>query len=265
MVWDEVHRVPADTFAHTATLFPAMLRMGLSATPKRRDGRELVIHGHIGPVRVMTALQMMKPKVAIYESPWRCPRYRHQNCIGKGCPECEGTGYIKAPHSAGKCGHIVNHLVRNEPRNKLIARLATAAYKKGRNTVVFSDRVGHLDQLRAMCLSAGIPQHETVLYVSAASKKEKEQMPAKRLIFATYPMMSEGTDVEWLDCAVLATPRANVKQPVGRVLREWEGKPQPVVIDIADLDSSVFEGYTRARLRTYNGMRADVLNYGLRT
>ena len=35
-------------------MFPALLRLGLSATPYRADGKELLIQAHIGPMRAKT-------------------------------------------------------------------------------------------------------------------------------------------------------------------------------------------------------------------
>jgi superfamily II DNA or RNA helicase len=64
-------------------------------------------------------------------------------------------------------------------------------------------------------------------------------------------MTSEATDVPWWDCLLLATPRANVTQAVGRVLREYPGKPKPVVVDFVDTDSVILQGYFKARLRQY--------------
>jgi hypothetical protein len=38
---------------------------------------------------------------------------------------------------------------------------------------------------------------------------------------------------------------------VGRVLREYPNKPKPVIIDLVDTDSTILEGYFKARLKQY--------------
>lgn len=48
-----------------------------------------------------------------------------------------------------------------------------------------------------------------------------------QIVFATYEIFSKGVDVPRLDMGVEALPSGNVKQPLGRVLRLHEGKPQP--------------------------------------
>lgn len=246
VIWDEVHRIPASSFAPSAMMFPALLRLGLSATPERRDGRDILIQANIGLVAVETAMKAMPPKVAIYDSPWRCPRTR--------------TGEL-VPHSIGKMGHIMRHMSRCRPRNELITRIVAAGYKKGRNTVVFSDRVDHLGTLRGMAVKAGVPVHDTTLYVSTAPKAEKDKAPIRRVIFATYGMMGEATNIPWLDLGIMATPRADITQPLGRILRPLDDKPQPVWIDFWDDESEVLLLYLEKRLRQYREEQADVVRY----
>jgi len=249
VVWDECHRVPAPTFAGTATMFPALVRIGMTATPERFDGREVLTKAHVGPVEVESTTVKVPPRVALYETPWKLPRRK------------DGQPWY---HEAGKCGHVLTHLSQHGGRNRLIARVLERAYRSGRRTVVFSDRVDHLDLLRSMVRRAGAPEEDTALYVHGISKAQRRDYLRRPLIFATYAMMDTGTNAPWLDCCVLATPRSNVEQAVGRVQRELEGKPQPVVVDFLDDASPVFAGYARKRIRTYRRLRAtEVKRYRL--
>lgn len=246
VIWDEVHRVPAETFSRTAGMFYGKLRMGLSATPKRFDGKEILIQAHIGPVRVRSTQVKMAPVVGIYRTPWRCPRDRHGQ---------------KLRHSATKAGHILSHLAKDEKRTALILRKVALAHAKGRKTVVFSDRVEHLKLMQLVIPKLGVPPHDTALYISEVKKADLEKAKTKPVIFATYGMMAEGTDIPWLDCVVLATPRSNIKQPVGRVLREHPDKPQPVVLDFVDHDSPLYAGWARRRELIYAELGATVKRY----
>jgi len=62
IIFDECHRVPAEQFQEVVFMFPALLRLGLSATPKRSDGKDLLVQAHIGPLRAKTDAQEMVPK-----------------------------------------------------------------------------------------------------------------------------------------------------------------------------------------------------------
>ena len=41
---------------------------------RRADGKELMVHAHIGPLRAKTEAQLMVPKVLRFRSDWQCPR-----------------------------------------------------------------------------------------------------------------------------------------------------------------------------------------------
>lgn len=246
IVFDEVHRLGADTFSNAASLFPAALRVGLSATPVRSDGKELIFQAHIGPVRVKTASLPMTPKVLRYDSSWKCPRKYVD-------------GELKPlNHSPTKCGHITKTLIRHQGRNDMIMALAMAAHGKGRNTVIFSDFLDHLDILMKGLISRGISSKDMAKYVGGMKEAELDYAKGKPLIFATYKMMGEGTDIPWLDACILGTPKSNVKQYVGRVLREYPDKKQPVVFDVSDLDSHVFRAYSKNRFKWFRSIGADI-------
>ena len=67
-----------------------------------------------------------------------------------------------------------------------------------------------------------------------------------------------GTDIPALDTAILADPRSDVEQVVGRILRVHPSKKDPVVLDLVDQDSPVFAGYANKRNRWYRRERASV-------
>ena len=155
----------------------------------------------------------------------------------------------------------MNMLAADEARNALIVRKIALAYKAGRKTVVFSDRVAHLKLMQTVLPSLGVPPAHTALYISECKKAELEEAKSKPVIFATYGMMGEGTDIPWLDCMVMATPRSNIRQSVGRVLREYPGKPKPAVLDFVDLDSPLYAGWAQRRMMFYTEIGATVKRY----
>lgn len=73
VIFDEVHRLGAEYFAQACAKFPARHRLGLSATPKRSDGRERLFHSHIGPTLVRGSWIPMKPKVLVKKTGWKVP------------------------------------------------------------------------------------------------------------------------------------------------------------------------------------------------
>jgi superfamily II DNA or RNA helicase len=249
VIFDECHRVPADQFCEVVDMFPALLRLGLSATPNRADGKELLVQAHIGPIRAQTDAQLMVPKVLRFKSAWECPRVLRPD------PETGEKRVVRIPHEQGKTPHIEKMIAADKMRNHLLGELIKSALDKGRRVVVFSTLHDHLNALRRVCNDRfGVSGRDMGFYIGASTRAEREHRErekVKPVIFTTYAMMGEGTSLDWLDTCILAMPRSNVTQPVGRIRREYPDKGEPVVMDIVDNDSPVFAGYANSRLRWY--------------
>lgn len=258
VIFDECHRVPAEQFQEVVFMFPALLRLGLSATPKRSDGKDLLVHAHIGPIRAKTDAQEMVPKALRVETEWKCPRSRQLD------PKTGQYEIKRIPHAPGKTMHIEKIVAANDARNAQIAGIIKDCFDKGRQLVVFSTLLDHLEALQKKCVLLGMKASDCGMYVGSQSKAEKiarDSEKTRPVIFTTYGMMGEGTSLDWLDTCLLAMPRANVIQPVGRIRRQYECKRPPVVIDMVDTDSPVFMSYARSRNKWYTSLGAEVHDY----
>jgi superfamily II DNA or RNA helicase len=254
VIFDECHRVPADQFSEVVYLFPAKLRLGLSATPDRADGKELLVQAHIGPIRARTEVQLMVPKVLRFRSAWECPRVLRED---------KATGerkVVRLPHEPGKTAHLEKIIAADPVRNHMLAELAKSALDKNRKTVIFSTLHDHLRSIHRACHEVfGISGKQMGYYIGATTKQEKlqrEREKVKPIVLTTYTMMGEGTSLDWLDTCILAMPRGRVEQPVGRIRREYPDKGPPVVMDVMDHDSPVFSGYVTSRARWYESIGA---------
>jgi superfamily II DNA or RNA helicase len=70
------------------------------------------------------------------------------------------------------------------------------------------------------------------------------------VIFATYALAKEGLDLPNLTRLILATPQkdfAIVKQSVGRIERNIEGKTTPIVYDLVDVNINFCNGMYKKR------------------
>jgi len=256
IIFDEVHRVSSTQFSRVASMFPAKLRLGLSATIERSDGKELLIYAHIGQVFARTENEEQIPKVLLYRSNWQCPRYMRNN------RETGKRDFVRIHHEAGRTIRAEKAIAADEDRNHLIAQIIKNVLDNGRKLIVFSTLHEHLKSLYRHCHnSLGISGKDMGFYIGATSKAEKEKRAKevyKPILFTTYAMMGEGTSLDWFDSCILAMPRANVAQPVGRIRRTYENKKPPVTIDIIDDDSPVFLGYANSRLKWYNKIGAQI-------
>jgi superfamily II DNA or RNA helicase len=84
-------------------------------------------------------------------------------------------------------------------------------------------------------------------YVGGMKEEQLKESEGKNIIIATYAMASEGLDIKSLTTLLMASPKTDVCQSVGRILRTKH--TSPLVIDIID-NHDVFVKQWQKR-RTY--------------
>lgn len=89
-----------------------------------------------------------------------------------------------------------------------------------------SDRRALLDALATPLADLGVPVGWAVGGTKAAEENDGG------VLLATYAYAAEGMDVPDLDTCVLATPRCEIRQCIGRILRRRDHTP--LVVDIVD-------------------------------
>jgi superfamily II DNA or RNA helicase len=236
IVTDEAHRFSADTFQQAIVQFPATYRLGVTATPQRQDELEWIFYAHIGPVAVDVEVEMLKPDVYVVPA--------------AGSLDGEPTNRAGNPDFV----KIITLLSEIEARNHQIVDFVYDAARNDRRVIVFSDRREHLVELAAIyqarCNRDRL-EADYGFFIGGMKESERELASAKRVIFSTYQFAKEGLDIPELSTCVLATPKKDIIQTVGRIQRHLPGKPHPVVIDIADTALGVGRGLLGRRLRQY--------------
>ena len=145
---------------------------------------------------------------------------------------------------------MVNKLVAFEARNKFINTIIQDVFEDtDRQILVLTDRVEHTETILKN-LPEEIRSQSCILGRKVSSKDRADFCASRRILIATYQMVKEGFDVATLNTLVIATPRPDVDQIVGRILRvEKEGrKISPLIIDIVD---SAFRRQFQERLGLY--------------
>ncbi len=234
VIYDEVHKVPAETFSVTAGMFNCKFRLGLSATPRRKDGMENVFAWHIGPVISTHESRDLRPKVRVIY-------LKRITITDHGCFFRDGRLNL---------GRWINKIAKDQERNDLLASIIQAGHTTGRKTLILSDRLNHLQTLLKL---SKIPSGQ----VGFVTGERKEGLD-RNTLFGTYTCAGIGFDKPDLDTVILATPRSDVEQAVGRLLRRSPGKRRPVIVDIVDEYSDMAKRYWGARKKFYSRMEAEI-------
>ena len=80
---------------------------------------------------------------------------------------------------------------------------------------------------------------------------ELEESSRKRIIVATFSQAHEGLDIPTLDTVILATPKSDIVQSIGRVMREGGNRAgHPLIYDLRDHWGVLWAMYSK-RVRVY--------------
>ncbi len=234
VITDEVHRIGAATWSPVAGMFPARYRIGISATPRRKDGADNVFSYHIGRVLYTSKETRMLPKVRRVWSNFRLVKTDNFN------PNLAPTSLL------------VNFLCASKARNRLILEQLVLAVKAGRKILLLSHRLKHLNileyQLRKLMADN---EPTTGFFIGGMKSAERDEAEKQQVIFATFNFAKEGLDIPPLDTLFLVTPASDVEQAAGRILRPYEGKKDPVIVDFRDDKVSKFKRTASYRDKFY--------------
>lgn len=246
--WDEAHRLGAPEFAKTMPLFRARYRIAATATPTRKDGCMKMVHNCFGPVSVRLNGDAL---------PCECKVIRYSDPF-----------YAKI--KAAPLPVLLKVISKSYGRNRLIADHVKALHKDGRNVLVLSDRIEHLQTLQTLLNQRGIKEGIGLFvgsYTVGGKRKQTGQGyltavrddPKYSIILATYSMMKEGVNIPRLDAGIDATPRADGIQAIGRIRRPLPNKRMPIWLTMIDEGLPLFEGFARARMREYQKSKVTIL------
>lgn len=241
VLYDECHILGAQSFSKTTGMFPARVKIGLSATPVRADGLEQVFQLSIGQEELkMLGGTDVLPKVILrdYLTDQQPGKLRHIS------------------DKLSRRGVIISALAGDFKRNVLLAFYVKKLVDTGRRTLLLSDRKDQIKVIHDLLASRyGMVPRDIGIFVQETSAAERERVLSKcPVILATYGMMAMAVDVPDLSGLIFATPLSEVTQPLGRVLRLHDDKLEPVVVDLVDLTFKETRRWAVKRRKLYQGM-----------
>ena len=238
VIVDECHHIASEAFSQAIPKLTSKHMLGLSATPERKDKLMYVINWFLGPI--------------LYQSN---TDDKIDSDVKVEFVEFETDDEVFNEIIYSKSGvmssvSMVNKLVDFEPRNKLLIELIEDVYTEpDRNILILTDRVEHTKKILSMLPE--FTQTQTGILSSGMKPSVRDEFCAdKRILISTYQLVKEGFDNARLNTLIMATPRPDVEQIVGRILRVEKSKrtTQPLILDIVD---TAFRRQFQTRLSLY--------------
>lgn len=243
VVVDESHHIGAKTFSQVLCGLRARYRLGLTATPKRKDGLTRVLQWTLGDVAF--SRERTYEKVCV-----------DQIIYTRGNPK-----EILMRNGKANRGAMITRMTKDTCRTVLIGGHIVHSAKSDRKILVLSDRRQHLTDLMSIVVNhAGHLEDHCAYYVGGLSSTVLAENAKSQIIFATYSMAREGLDIPRLDTLILASPQGDIVQAVGRILRTHPDKRTPWIIEFVD-PVSIFEYFARAHMTYYRKHKYSVRRY----
>jgi hypothetical protein len=232
---DEVHHISSEVFSRALFKIVSKYMLGLSATMERKDGTTYVFKQFLGDVVFKGEREEGEHNVEVraIEYVSKDAEFNKVECDFRGNPKYS-TMIVKLCDHGDRSDFIVriiHDLVKEQPG----AQIMILAHNRSILTYLH-DSIVHQGFATAGYYVGGMKE---------ASLKATED---KQVVVATYAMAAEALDIKTLNTLVMVTPKTDIVQSVGRILREKHEKP--LVVDIVD-GHDVFKNQWAKRRRYY--------------
>lgn len=243
--FDECHHAASDSAIEVLQEINAKYVYGVTATPKRGDGKEKINEFLLGPIRYRFTAK---------------DRAEEQNINHLVYPRFTRT--VK-PHHLSKTpyGNDAYELIRNnDVRDEQIIRDVADCVQAGRTSVVLTKYVDHAKKLserlktyadRLILLTGANGTKARRAQVEELNKVDNSD---SLILVGTGSLLGEGFDFPRLDTLFMATPVSGenvVEQYVGRLNRDYDGKENVIVYDYVDSHIPKFDKMYSARMKAY--------------
>ena len=209
VIVDECHHIPAVTFEKIIKKFQGKYILGLSATPRRKDGMEQLLFHQLGYISYeVKNKRTTTNRLKIIES----------DIIG----------------DVDSFAELLEQITINEQRNQLIIDLIKEY--QNRTILVLTDRIEHIENLELLL------KYEGIDFVSIhGSLKKDEQIKRMndinnaKVVLATTSFFGEGIDFAHLNTIIFTMPISYYGRLVQYLGRIGRGGDDCLALDILDI------------------------------
>lgn len=245
VIVDECHHVSAVSFERVVATAGARHVVGLTATPKRRDGHHPIVEMQLGPVRFAVDARSQAS-----QRPFEHRLFARETTF-------------HAPSLEAPIQDLYRLMARDEARNRMIVNDIIAALEGGRSPILLTERTDHLDYFAREL--GRVVRHVIVLRGGMGAKQTRDVLArmaaipqdAERIVLATGRYIGEGFDDARLDTLFLTLPvswKGTLIQYAGRLHRLHPGKREVQIYDYVDRSVPMLFRMFEKRLRGYRGI-----------
>ena len=251
------HHISSEVFSNCLRKCTTLYGLGLSATMNRKDGLTNVFKMYLGDICYKNKSEQIQFDVLVKAIDYNVYNDEEYNEV-----ERDFRGNVKHTTMLSKVSNFnyrtdfIVDVIENELKiNNDQQILLLAHQRKFLNYLYKAIEYKNLG-------SVGY-------YIGGMKEADLKASESKKLILATYQMAAEGLDIKTLTSLILATPKSDIVQSVGRILREKHSNP--LIIDIIDQHDCFINQFSKRKafyneknykiIRTNNEKYIDYIKY----
>ena len=217
---DEVHRIGSEQFSKTLLKVTTPNMLGISATVDRKDGLTKVLYMFIG-TKIYSEERNDDDPV--------CVRALHFHTNDNEFNEVEVDYRGNTKYST-----MITKLCAYDPRTRFIIKVLQDLLSEDpdKQIMVLCHNRSLLTAIYTYIRTWNDEEEMVGYYVGGMKQVDLEKTEKKRIVLATYAMAAEALDIKTLSTLVMVTPKTDITQSVGRILRVKHAKP--IIVDIID-------------------------------
>lgn len=229
-VVDECHHIGAEVFIRSLFKVVTKYTLGLSATMTRKDGLTKVFKMFLGEV-IYSEKRDGDDKVIV-----KAIQYdNNDEDFSETVLDYRGN-----PQYSTMITKLCNFNMRSEFILQVLSD--TLSENSSQQVIILAHNKSLLTYFQKAI------EHKNIapvgFYIGGMKEKDLKLSETKKVILATYAMAAEALDIKTLTTLIMATPKTDVTQSIGRILRSKDHNP--VVFDIID-KHDVFQNQWRKR------------------
>ncbi len=231
---DEVHRIGSEQFSRTLfkTITPYML--GISATVERKDKLTKVLYMFIGDM--------------IYSEDRKNDDLVTVRAIHYVANDAEFNEVDRDFRGNPKYSTMITKLCSYGPRSDFIIKVVGDLLNEDcdKQIMILCHNRSLLTYLYEGISHRGLAS--VGYYVGGMKQQNLQETEQKQIVLATYAMAAEALDIKTLSSLIMVTPKTDITQSIGRILRVKHANP--IVVDIVD-KHDIFQNQWAQRRRFY--------------
>ncbi len=233
-VVDECHHISSEVFSKSLNVIVTKYTLGLSATMKRKDGLSNVFKMFLGPI-VYSAERTQEDNVLV-------------KTLQYNSNDSDFEAVVLDYRGNPQYSTMITKLCSYNDRTEFILKVMQKELEEqpDQQIMILGQNKSILDYIYKAVSHRNIAS--VGYYIGGMKEQQLKLSETKKIIVATYAMAAEGLDIKTLTTLILATPRTDVVQAVGRILRVK--RERPLVVDILDTHE-VFQRQYKKRLAFY--------------